>query len=326
MWPAAVQAWNVADLAGRGFDVSDHDIAAELHSDVENESAYSSDDEVLGFEALVEQSDRLADEVDNLHSEHVQQLPAHEPGMHAGAANAPQSAWHNVRFELVHEGVDPPTDMTVLQAAFHHVESVYRGSTIAQVELDIKRALARYGPSCGKPAPNNPMCRYPPSYYLCKVICDVGDLAETEVHLCPEQKCPHMTQFPAMSRADLRKHVHACADPGCHRCVCPCGGRRMTSPGPGCNPQPQAPCFFFRDVFQQFFLDSEWYERASAAHTKQEGNFYSNPEGRRILDHFAGAGVSPEEVCLSIHCLYIPVYSSSVFILLFLPQGRGGVL
>jgi len=81
MWPAAVQAWNVADLAGRGFDVSDHDIAAELHSDVENESAYSSDDEVLGFEALVEQSDRLADEVDNLHSEHVQQLPAHEPGM-----------------------------------------------------------------------------------------------------------------------------------------------------------------------------------------------------------------------------------------------------
>lgn len=297
----AVQVWpdQVEQLASRGFDYTEEEIAAEMHSDTERASECSSDDDVLWVEALTEQHELLHDTVEDLHSEAIEAMPAAGDG-HREAADNPRSersAWFQVRHKLVHDGEDPATTMTVLQAAFNHVEAVHRGSTLAQVEMDIKRALAWYGPGCGKPAADNPKCRYPPSYYLCKIVCDVGDLAESEVHLCPEVNCPYMTEFPAMSRADLRKHVDSCSDPACRRCHCPCGGRRMTQPGPGCTPQPQAPCYFFRDVFQQFFLDKEWYDQAAKAHTERRGNFYRNLEGLRILQKFEDAGVSADAVC-----------------------------
>ena len=105
-----------------------------------------------------------------------------------------------------------------------------------------------------------------------------------------------MTVFPWMSRPDLMQHLKSRTDATCRRCQCPCGGTRMTSPAPGCTPEPQAPCNFFQDVFPQFSLDSEWYAVAAAAHRQRQGNFFSNPEGRRILEEFEAAGCSPDEV------------------------------
>lgn len=273
-------------------------VAEELHyhpdivSDGEEESwatGYLSD-------PLHDDEEALLDEWEALQSDTIEPLTHDGPGASASSSTGTRSAWFQVRQMLVHEGEDPATEMTVLQAAFNHVEAVHRGSTIAQVEVDIKRALARYAPSCGAPAPNNPKCRYPPSYYLCKVVCDMSDLAEAEVHLCSNDNCPHMTVFPWMCRPALLQHLQSCTDSACRRCNCPCGGTRMTRPSPGCTPQPQAPCYFFKDVFQQFFLDSEWYEVAAAAHRQRQGNFYSNPEGLRILDEFGRAGVSSDEV------------------------------
>ena len=297
---ASVQEWNryVESLAARGLDASDEAIVAELHPYVASAVDSQSSGSVAASlpDVLEEEIDRLADDLDCLHNcDTVDALsPAdQDAGQHAPAS---RSKWFNIRFELVHDGDDPSTDMTVLQAAFHHVEAVHRGSTIAQVEMDIKRAVARYAPSCGKPAPDNPKCRYPPTYYLCKVICDVSDLSEAEVHMCPNSACPHMTAFPRMARSDLLRHVQGCSRGDCTLCYCPCGGRRLTQPDRGCMPQPQAPCYFFADVFQQFFLDTEWYNSASVAHRTQQANFYSNPEGQRILAQFEEAGVPSDMV------------------------------
>lgn len=206
------------------------------------------------------------------------------------------SPWFDARFQLVHDGTDPATTTTVLQAAFHHVEAVHRGATLAEVAMDIKRALSLYAPSCGRPAPDNPACRYPPSYYLCKVICDVGDLAEAEVHMCSNGDCPHMTAFPPMERAALLHHVRNCTSASCTLCRCKCGGFRMMSDGPGSSLRPCAPCYFFPDVFQQYFLDQQWYHTASSAVRLRQGNFYTCPEGKRILTTFADAGVPADEV------------------------------
>lgn len=287
-------------LAHRGLDIREESIASELHlgAALDSDSAGSGDEGGTQFHALVEEDDRLQEEIlalrggddfDGLHEE------CNQSGIDSTSSRM-RSPWYTARFELLHDGEDPATDTTVLQAAFNHVEAVYRGSTIAQVEMDIKRALSQYSLTCGMPAPDNPHCRYPPSYYLCKIICDVGDLSDAEVHLCSSDTCPHMTVFPSMDRQSLARHISGCTDPECRRCHCPCGGHRMHSPGVGSSPQPAAPCYFFADVFQQFFLDSQWYKRSSAAHTARHGNFYSNPEGKRVLDAFSAAGVSPDEV------------------------------
>lgn len=294
------QGWStyVAALADRGLDASDEAIMAELHDHVDS----GSDIEDTRFDAeslsdvLEEDVDRLADDFERLYNCDTVDALDHLGDGAVPDPRARRSKWFDVRFELVHDGDDPSTDLTVLQAAFHHVEAVHKGSTLAQVEIDIKRALSFYGPSCGNPSPDNPRCRYPTSYYLCKVICDVSDLSDAEVHMCPNPKCPHMTAFPRMARPDLLKHLRSCCSPACTTCTCPCGGHRMTQPARGCTPEPQAPCYFFADVFQQFFLDSEWYEAAAGAQRSRQGNFYSNPEGQRILAQFSAAGVSPDEV------------------------------
>ena len=285
-------------LADRGLDAREEAIVAELHPyvDTRTDSDCTGSDSASLPDILREEIDRLADDVECLH--HCDTVDALLPDENEAAQllQSSRSKWFNVRFELVHDGDDPSTDMTVLQAAFHHVEAVHRGSTIAQVEMDIKRALSRYSASCGSPAPDNRKCRYPPTYYLCKVICDVSDLSEAEVHMCPNSSCPHMTAFPRMARSDLLKHIQGCTRSLCNLCTCPCGGRRMTQPDRGCTPQPQAPCYFFADVFQQFFLDTEWYQSASVAQRNRQGNFYTNPEGLRILSHFTDAGVPPDTV------------------------------
>ena len=52
----------------------------------------------------------------------------------AGNEDFTRSAWYEARFKLIHEGGDPATGTTVLQAAFMHVEAVHRGASIAQVQ------------------------------------------------------------------------------------------------------------------------------------------------------------------------------------------------
>lgn len=300
-------AIEVQSLIDRGLDVTDAYLQDEMCQDVadsdedENTTQFPHEfDEsprpaaVLG--ALDHEVDALDKEVEDLGSVEVEAIlvPDADPAQRSGR----RSPWFEARFQKVHDGGDPETDMTVIQAAFHHVEAVHKGSTIAQVEMDIKRAIARYGASCGKPAPDNPKCRYPPSYYLCKAILDVGDLSEAEVHLCPNEFCPYLTSFAYMPRAQLLHHMKSCNGEACRLCYCACGGRRMTSPGPGCSPQPQAPCYFFRDVFQQYYLDAERYAAAVDAKQHKRGNLYANPEGIRIMEMFATAGVDPDEVRL----------------------------
>lgn len=286
-------------LAERGFDPLDRDTMTELHDqghDIADDPDVDSPElAALLAEVLIDDIEPLQDLVDVLpDGDTVDVLPVEE--IHGSRARTPKSAWYDVRFQLIHEGDDPATSTTVLQAAFHHVDAVHRGCTLAEVEIDIKRALSRYAPSCGAPAPNNPRCRYPPSYYLCKVICDVGDLSEAEVHLCSNPSCPHMTVFRYMTRSSLQQHVKQCTSASCTLCWCPCGGSRMTRDGPASTPRPCSPCFFFRDVFHQFFLDHEWFAAASAAVHNRHGNFYANAEGQRILQEFAAAGAQPDEV------------------------------
>lgn len=130
----------MADLAERGLDATDEAVAEELHyhpeilSDDENDlwsSGYLSD-------PLHEEEDALVEEVEALHSDTIEPLTHDGQGATTSSPPGNRSAWFQVRHMLVHEGDDPATEMTVLQAAFNHVEAVHRGSTIAQAELDIK--------------------------------------------------------------------------------------------------------------------------------------------------------------------------------------------
>lgn len=295
---ADVLAGSLADwgLDGHAEQVVDEMLSDEVSCPSDASECGSADD----IHALLDGEEALGDDLATLDDY------AEEALVNEGDTCTPEdegrrrSAWYDSRFELVHDGREPATTLTILQAAFHHVEALYRGATIAQVEMDIKRALAMYGPQCGDPAPDNPMCRYPRSVYICKVVCDVGDLSEAEEHLCPCYGCKHMTVFPKMSRPDLLKHVQGCTDSSCRICRCPCGGKRMSEPGPGCKPQPLAHCYFFKDVFQQFYWDPIWYKQAMAAQEAQLGNFYVNPEGLRILQKFQDAGISSNEVCLKL--------------------------
>lgn len=283
------------------------------------------------FDALIDCDSPIEDTILNLNGDDIE--PIRDRLRCGGADTQParRSPWYDARFKLVHDGDDPSTSMTVLQAAFHHVESVHKGSTLAQVDMDIKRALARYGPRCGMPHPANPSCRYPPSYYICKVICDVGDLSESEVHLCPNQHCPYLTSFPQMSRSELLVHSAVCNSRECPRCVCRCGGRRLNVPAPGNSPEPLAPCYFFRDVFQQFFLDRDWYTAASHAQIDRCCNFYNNPEGQRILKVFYDAGVTADQVrtlhtfgaCCGPMC---PVYARGTWVYCRCGRGRWPVM
>lgn len=206
-----------------------------------------------------------------------------------------RSPWFDARLQLVHDGQSPSTTMTVMQAAFRHVEAVHNGASVASVEEDIRHNISMFGPDCGPPAPDNPHCRYPRSYYICKVVCDVGDLALAEVHVCPEPGCK--TVFKKMSTPELRAHVNNCSSHTCRICNCECGGKRMTKARPGCLPMPQAPCYFFPDCLQQFFMDTEWYNSAVASRENETANFYSNPEGKRVLQEIEEAGTDAAEVC-----------------------------
>lgn len=206
-----------------------------------------------------------------------------------------QNAWVEARLCLIHDRGDPSTTMTVMQAAFRHVEAVHHGASIAKVEQDIQHILSMFGPECGAPAPDNPLCRYPRSYYICKVVCGVSDLTEAEVHVCAEDGCK--TVFPHMPRKQLLEHVAHCSSVDCKVCHCPCGGRRMHDSEYGNLPQPVAPCYVFEDVFQQFFMDVKWYEHACDCHEAQSAAFYSNPEGKRILELMKQEGIDISKVC-----------------------------
>ena len=207
-----------------------------------------------------------------------------------------QNAWVEARLRLIHDGCRPSTTMTVLQAAFRHVEAVHNGASIAKVEQDIKHVISTFGADCGDPAPDNPMCRYPTSYYICKLVCGVGDLSEAEVHVCAEDGCN--TIFPRMPRKQLLEHIAHCSSSDCTVCRCPCGGKRMKDVDTehGCKPQPVSPCYVFEDVFQQFFMDTTWYDHASACQMAQSAAFYSNPEGIRILNLMKEAGIDITKV------------------------------
>lgn len=206
------------------------------------------------------------------------------------------SPWYKARFQLIHDGQDPSTGTTILQAAFHHVEAVHRGASIASVEGDIKRTLFNYK-DCGTPHPDNPKCRYPPSYFVCKKVCGVSDLTEAEWHMCPSHNCTFHNPFPKMPRSTLLEHMAHCNDPtSCRLCTCECGGKRMYYPSPNSKPQPTAPCYFFSDVFQQFFYDRDWYAAAKKARAEKRGYFYQNPEGQRILEFFRARGFDVSNV------------------------------
>lgn len=279
------------------MDINEHVVVDEMCEQVSSGNLFTS--EYTTTTALLAGDDALEDNVVDL--EQYAEVALLEDYAESDDDNglggrAAGSAWYRARFELVHDGKDLATSITVLQAAFHHVEAVHRGSTIAQVEMDIMRALAEYAPECGDAAPHNPRCRYPPSYYLCKVICAVGDLSQSEMHLCGREGCEYMTVFPKLPRDELLAHIHGCSASACRVCVCPCGGTRMADVQPGCTPQPLAPCYFFEDVFQQFFLDTEWYDIATNSHHLQAGTFFTSPEGIRIMDMFQRAGVDVSSV------------------------------
>lgn len=203
------------------------------------------------------------------------------------------SPWLAARGRLVHDGNGPNTDLTVLQAAFMHVDAVHRGRSIAEAELAIKENLRMYSPACGKPAPDNPLCRYPPSYHVCKLIVGVDSLDDYEYHVC---ECGKV--FPQRPLKWCKDHSRICSNASCRFCRCSCGGARLTSPEDNSDPEPVSPCYFFPDVLHQFFEDDEWYVRARAAHRTRSGAFFKNPEGQRVLRQAKAAGAKESEVRL----------------------------
>ena len=226
-------------------------------------------------------------------------LRCHEEFRSAGWKNSP---WEKARGRLIHDGDNPPTDVTVLQAAFNHVESVARGESIHSVTASIRRSAALFP---GDPSPDeDSRNRYPSSWFTVKQICHVSDLSECEEHMCDNPLCPHLVPFVHMRRPDLLAHIRTCQSPTCHVCKCPCGGERMYVPATGAKPLPRAPCFVFRDVIQEFFLDADWVKDAEEARANQSCNFYRCPEGQRILQEFAAVDVPASDVRLPPNCLF----------------------
>jgi hypothetical protein len=286
--------WDVDDERNYGFDLLD---VAPQGDVIAGDCRYLAEEldlqdlalgELTPGELLAQESE-LKDVEDGLSGTDCLLL---DDQQHEDASSTTTCAWVEARGRLVHDGQGPTTNMTVLQAAFAHVEAVHCGQSIADAELSIKHILRLFSPECGKAAPDNPRCRYPPTYHICKVVVGTGCIDPFEYHVC--EQCGHI--FPQKSRQWCQEHAIMCNNISCHLCRCVCGNRRLKIPREGAAAEPVSPCYFFHDVLQQFFTDHAWYKHASQAHRTRSARFFQNKEGHRVLELAKLHGVDESEV------------------------------
>jgi hypothetical protein len=136
--------------------------------------------------------------------------------------------------------------------------------------MAIKHILSQFSPECGNAAQDNPRCRYPPTYHICKTVVGTGCIDPFEYHVCEQ----FGQIFPQKSRQWCQEHATMCNNMSCHLRRCKCRSRGLKIPREGA--EPASPCHFFHDVLQQLFTDRTWYKQASETHRTRSARAFHN--------------------------------------------------
>lgn len=195
--------------------------------------------------------------------------------------------WRAVAHEPVRDGVR----MTVLQAAFNHLDDARRGVPLVVVSKQIREQVEMFG---GNSAPDNPRNRYPPSLYICRLILGVSDLDAYEQHLCPGG-CVHV--FPHLRKREWKAHADRACE--CASCRCPCCGASRWERLDGGKVQPALRCYFLDDALQMFFKDPVWTRHVEAGRGRDDAAFWRTPSGQRVSQALRESGTTDEVRCLT---------------------------
>ena len=152
----------------------------------------------------------------------------------------------------------------------------------------------------GTPAPDNPGNRFPPTLHVCELVLGVPSSSKYEVHLCSNGR---FMRFEALERTDSpAEHLASCN--GCALCrCCQCDAARYELVQG--RLRPASVVYLLADVFEQFFLDAEWYAKVAPARAAKAAAWYASPDGKACTAKLLELGYDLSQVRLARCCVRI---------------------
>jgi hypothetical protein len=210
-----------------------------------------------------------------------------------------QGRWRQVADEPVclaldelqkHMNPDTYHKFTVREAAFG-IMQLLATTTETFAAASQWMQMTAFGLLPGQPGPENPQNRFPCSIQACQQVLGVPNLAEYEVHVCPEG-C--LKRYAALPSGEIpATHFESCR--GCRLCVCDCGAQRFHIVKG--KVAPVAMAYLLHDVFQQFFYDPMWLASVSTAREQQSSSWHQTAACKELNRTLISMGYDMRKVC-----------------------------